>query len=89
MGRTLDYFDTDIILDVQAHQGLLQMARSEGDLIVYRKAGGDASNDQTEYHLVNVPEVWTLFDDLSYDLSKLNLKSYAQNSVGMRIAGGV
>merc|ERR1711924_491415 len=34
-GRTLDYFDSDIVVDVGAHQGLLQLCRNEGDLIVH------------------------------------------------------
>jgi len=83
-GRTLDYFDSDIIVDVGAHQGIMQLCRNEGDLIVHR-LGGDASDTNQEFTVSNVPEVWTLFDDLSYDLSKLNLKSYTRNALGQKM----
>jgi len=35
-GRQLDQFDADIIVDLSAHQTMLQVCRGEGDIIVHR-----------------------------------------------------
>ena len=83
-GRTLDFFDTDLIVDVQAKQDLLQLCRNEGNLLVYRLSG-DQSDKKTVYTIADVPEVYTLFDDLSYDLARLDLKAYAENAVGQQM----
>jgi len=80
----LDFFDADLIVDVQAKQDLLQLCRNEGNLIVHR-TGGDQDNSQTEYVIRDVPEVYTLFDDLSYDLARLDLAGYAENAVGQQM----
>jgi len=80
----LDFFDTDLIVDVQAKQDLLQLCRNEGNLLVYRLSG-DQSDKKTVYTIADVPEVYTLFDDLSYDLARLDLKAYAENAVGQQM----
>ena len=37
-------------------------------------AGADLDNPATKFRIKAVPEVYTVFDDLSYEISKLNLK---------------
>jgi len=85
-GRTLGYFDSDLICDVQAKQTMLQLCRNEGNIIVHR-LGGDQDNTQKEFIIGDVPEVYTLFDDLSYDLARLDLKAYTQNAIGQQMNG--
>ena len=85
-GRTVDFFDADLIVDVQAKQDLMQLCRNEGNLIVHRLRG-DQDKSQTEYVIRDVPEVYTLFDDLSYDLARLDLSAYAENAIGHQMAG--
>ena len=50
---------------------------------------GDAStaNEGTgnEFKVTSVPEVFSLFDDFSYDLSNLNLTHFRQNAVAQQI----
>jgi hypothetical protein len=55
-GRTLDYFDTDIVVDVGAHQDLCQMCCHEGNMVVYRLAGADMSDSRTEFVMSDVPD---------------------------------
>ena len=43
-GRQMDAFDADIIVDISAHQNLFQICRGEGDIVLWRLAGGDLSH---------------------------------------------
>jgi len=42
-GRQLDQFNSDLIVDMSAHQNLCQVCRGEGDMVVHKLAGGDLS----------------------------------------------
>ena len=42
-GRQLDTFDSDIVVDLSAHQSCFQICRGEGDIVVWRLEGGDLS----------------------------------------------
>ena len=64
---------------------MCQLCCNEGDLLVHRIAGGDYDNQNQIFRVKSVPEVYTLFDDLSYEISKLELKAYAQSAVGQRM----
>lgn len=89
LGRSLDFFDMDIVVDIGAHQRCSQLCLNEGDLQMYRLAGGDASNQDEKIFLVNnVPEVFNTFDDLSYTLSQMDLTHYRQSAVGQRMMQG-
>ena len=51
VGRQLDTFDSDIIVDLSAHQSCFQICRGEGDLIIWRLEGGDLSDDHELFAL--------------------------------------
>lgn len=86
VGRTLSFFDMDIVVDVGAHQNCSQLVVNEGDLQMHRLSGGDTSNPGDKLFLVkNVPEVFNTFDDLSYVLSMMDLKHFRQNVLGQRM----
>eukprot|EP00035_Acanthoeca_spectabilis_P008875 m.159523 g.159523 ORF g.159523 m.159523 type:complete len:408 (+) comp14531_c1_seq4:1266-2489(+) len=84
-GRTLQYFDSDLLQDVEAYQRVSQICLNEGDLYLLRLSGGDMDNSQIRFKINAVPEVYKLFDDLSYDLSRLQLKGFAANAMGHRM----
>ena len=46
VGRTGEFFDIDIVVDIQARQSCLQLCLNEGDLKFGRLEGADASHDQ-------------------------------------------
>ena len=54
-GRELDTFDSDIVVDMSAHQSCLQICRGEGDLIVFRLEGGDLSDSSEVFYVTDVP----------------------------------
>eukprot|EP00038_Savillea_parva_P026507 m.54728 g.54728 ORF g.54728 m.54728 type:complete len:415 (+) comp7553_c0_seq1:233-1477(+) len=81
-GRTLQYFDADLLQDVEAYQRVSQICLNEGDLYLLRLAGADADDKDVRFKITAVPEVYKLFDDLSYDLSRLQLKGFAANAMG-------
>lgn len=81
-GRTVDFFDMDILVDLQADQRCAQLCMNEGDLRMVRMAGGDKSNPDTLFTVHGVPEAYAIFDDLSYDLSSMNLKNFVQAREG-------
>ena len=56
--RLIDTFDSDIIIDLEAHQSCLQICRNEGDVIVHRLAGGDLSDSDAVYVITDVPQVF-------------------------------
>ena len=74
-GRALDYFDSDVIVDVQAHQNLSQIIFNEGNLIVF-KAGGDASDNSTRFEIRNVPNIFSVFDNYTVRLARMNLRKF-------------
>ena len=60
----------------------------QGDLYIYRLAGADLDNPATKFKIRAVPEVYKVFDDLSYEISKLKLKVRCGTmAVGMGHAG--
>jgi len=87
-GRTANFFDIDLLMDVGAHQNLVQLPLNEGDLILYLMPG-DASMESEgigdKFVAKDVPEVFSLFDDFSYDLSNLDLNNFRQNAMAMEM----
>ena len=84
VGRTAEYFDIDIVVDIQAHQSCFQLCVNEGDLKFGRLQGADASNDSAAeafFVLKNAPEAFGLFDDLSFEFSKLDLKQFRRGAL--------
>ena len=61
-----------------------QLCLNEGDLQLHR-IGGDASDPDTKFTMHSVPEVFNLFDDLSFELAKMDLTSYRQSCVGQQM----
>ena len=88
-GRSIDQFDADIIVDVEAHQTLCQICRDEGDIHIHRNAAGDASNPEAVFTMLNVPKVFSVFNEMTYELSKLNLGGLAQKGMGQRMGAVV
>lgn len=89
LGRTAHFFDMDIVADVGAHQNLTQLCINEGDLLVYRLAGGDASAREDDVFVVrSVPEVFNQFDELSFEFAKMDLSHYRQSAIGQEMLGG-
>lgn len=86
VGRTAHFFDLDLVADVGAHQRCSQLVLNEGDLLLHRLAGGDASAPgQATFAVRSVPEVFSTFDDLSYDLAKMDLTHFRQSAVVQRM----
>lgn len=52
----------------------LARARLQGDITIYRLPGGDPSDPSIEYVVRSVPDPFGVFDTLSYEISKLQLK---------------
>ena len=60
------------------------VAQNEGSLHFGRLTGGDASHNQrtaTFFNVRYVPEVFSYFDELSYELSRMNLAHFRQNAM--------
>ena len=85
VGRTAHFFDLDLVVDVGAHQRCGQLFLNEGDLLLHRLSGGDASDPEKSFKVTNVPEVFSTFDDLSYDMSKMDLTHFRQSAVAQRM----
>jgi len=88
-GRNLDTYDADIIIDASARQTLCQVCRGEGDIILYRLAGGDPSNPDTTHLLSDVPRMFDVFNEVTFELSKINLKGHAGKCLGRRMGAMV
>jgi hypothetical protein len=88
-GRQLDTFDSDIVVDRSAHQSLFQICRGEGDLIVFRLAGGDLSDGDAVFYATDVPHVYELYSTLTFELSKMNLRDAAAVGLGKRMGAVV
>ena len=86
-GRQLDQFDTDIIVDLSSHQNLMQIMRGEGDIIVHRLQG-DVSDSSPTFVLSDVPNVFSVFQELTFDLAKMNLRGLASKGLG-KLMGAV
>jgi len=84
IGRTLAFFDMDIVTDIGAHQGCTQLCLNEGDLQIYRRPGGDVDNPNEVFIVRDVPEVFNTFDDLSYQLSLMDLSHFRQSAMEER-----
>lgn len=82
IGRGAYYFDIDLLIDIGAHQKCSQLCYNEGDLQLHRTAGGDPDNSETLFLVKNVPEVFNLFDDFSYELSQMDLSHFRQSAMG-------
>ena len=88
-GRTLDTFDADIIVDASAHQTLCQICRDEGDLVLYRKAGADLSDSSEVFVLPDVVRPFDVFNDVTFELSKINLQGATTSAMGSRMGATV
>ena len=88
-GRTLDTFDADIIVDASAHQTLCQICRGEGDLVLYRKAGADLSDPSQIFVLPDVVAPFDVFNDVTFELSKINLQGARNQALGARMGATV
>ncbi|CAD7937731.1 unnamed protein product [Amoebophrya sp. A25] len=87
-GRQLDQFNADLVVDMSAHQNLCQICRGEGDILVHKLGGGDMSDNSNEFVLNDVPEVAARFQEMTFFLSKMNLKGLAAKGLG-RLMGAV
>ena len=88
-GRTLDTFDADIIVDASAHQTLCQICRGEGDLVLYRKAGADLSDPSEVFVISDVVKPFDVFNDITFELSKINLRGAAAAALGARMGATI
>jgi hypothetical protein len=86
-GRELDTFDSDIVVDMSAHQSCLQICRGEGDLVVFRLEGGDLSDSDEVFYVTDVPNVFEVYSKLTFELSKMNLRDAASMGLGTRMGG--
>jgi len=85
VGRALDTFDSDIVVDMSAHQSCWQICRGEGDLVVFRLPGGDLSDSEEIFFITDVPRPYEIFSSLTYELAKMNLKDAARLGLGKRM----
>ena len=88
-GRALDTFDSEIVVDMSAHQTCLQICRGEGDISVFRLEGGDLSDNDEVFHITSVPNVYNVFSELTFELAKLNLRDAAAVGLGTRMGAVV
>lgn len=88
-GRQLDHYDAEIVVDASAHQTLCQVCRGEGDLTLYRLAGGDPSDPSPTHLLSDVPSLFDVFNDVTFELSKINLKGHAGKCLGRSMGAAV
>jgi hypothetical protein len=87
IGRTANFVDIDLVVDVGAHQKCSQLCLNEGDLQLHMLPG-DASGDAGADGILPiraVPEVFSKFDDLSFELSKMNLKNFRQSAMAQKM----
>lgn len=89
VGRTLDTFDADIIIDASSHQTCCQICRGEGDMILYRKAGADLSDPNEVFVMTDVVRPFDVFNDLTFELSKINLQGATTQALGARMGATV
>lgn len=88
-GRELEHYDSDIIVDASAYQSLCQICRGEGNVTMYRLAGGDPSDPSPTHLITDVPAMFDVFNDLTFELSKINLKGHAGKALGKRMGAHV
>ena len=88
-GRTLDTFDSDIVVDASAHQTLCQICRNEGDVVLYRKAGADLSDSSEVFVLPDVVSPFDVFNDVTFELSKINLQGATSSALGARMGATI
>ena len=88
-GRTLDTFDAEIVVDASAHQTMCQICRGEGDVVLYRKAGADLSDPSEVFVLPDVVRPFDVFNDLTFELSKINLQGATTSVLGSRMGATV
>jgi len=88
-GRTLDTFDADIVIDASAHQTICQICRDEGDVVLYRKAGADLSDQSEVFVMADVVKPFDVFNELTFELSKINLKGATTAALGQRMGATV
>ena len=88
-GRQLDTFDSDIVVDASAHQTLCQICRGEGDIVLYRKAGADLSDPSEVFVVADVVKPFDVFNEITFELSKINLKGAAAAALGQRMGATV
>lgn len=88
-GRTLDTFDSDIIVDASAHQTCCQICRGEGDMILYRKAGADLSDPNEIFVMTDVVKPFDVYNELTFELSKINLQGATTQALGSRMGATV
>ena len=88
-GRKLDTFDSDIVVDIAAHQSCFQICRGEGDILLWRLEGGDLSSDEEIHAMTDIPNVFDLFSTLTFELSKVNLKDAAALGLGSHMGATV
>ncbi|KAL1519246.1 hypothetical protein AB1Y20_003505 [Prymnesium parvum] len=88
-GRQVDTFDADIIVDVSAHQTLCQICRGEGDVVLYRKAAADLSDHSEVFVMPDVVSPFDVFADLTFELSKINLRGAVADALGKRMGAAV
>jgi len=88
-GRQLDQFNADLITDMSAHQNLCQIGRGEGDMVLHKLPGADQSDPGArEFVLNDVPDVATVFQEMTFALSRMNLSGLAAKGLG-RLMGAV
>ena len=75
VGKRISQFDTVVIRDIDAKQDCLQMFTDEGDIIIYKIEGTDVSHSPT-LKIRDVPNIFPMFDDLSYHLTNLHLPHF-------------
>merc|ERR1712217_428272 len=73
VGRTISFFDIDLLVDIGAYQRCSQLCILEGDLQLHRLAGADFDNPDPIFRVKNVPEVFNMFDEFSFELSQMDL----------------
>ena len=88
-GRTLDTFDAEIIVDASAHQTLCQICRGEGDIVLYRKAAADLSDASEVFVVPDVVAPFDVFNDVTFELSKINLQGARAGTLGARMGATV
>ncbi|GMH95772.1 hypothetical protein TrVE_jg12746 [Triparma verrucosa] len=84
-GRALDTFDSDIVVDMSAHQTCFQICRGEGDLAVFRLEGGDLSDNDEVFYVTDVPNVYEVYSTMTFELAKMNLRDAAAVGLGTRM----
>jgi hypothetical protein len=85
--RLIDTFDSDIIVDIEAHQSCLQICRGEGDITLHKLAGGDVSDESNLYVMADVPHLFDVFSEMTFDIAKMNLKGAKSRTLGSRMGG--